>query len=370
MGCCGRVRGNPEMERQEPCFLVRCKKKRCTKNSVRPPFLPRPPRRLQSSTPSATSTPASSVAAVEKQPPPAKKSKMRIGERGGAALRAAPRASNSSRFGSVSPLAAMGVSGGGAPSNLANGGAGVAASGGTPRAAAGTHSTLCVAPSAAGDASQARPFRAPRRAEPRARTTTLPPHRRTPAERTGSVRAPTTPRKPHLYKICKGGIQLTRTRPHLGGSLCRARGKGRRSRENDDAPPHRRTAHRAHWVRARAPPRLEEPTYALFAHLQGRVHPQLVVRLSLLLKQTTIKCTHAACPPPRGTGGTNPPLEAHTPRTHRGGRMPGRASRAASRGKPRTASGLGRLPHHSKVTLSVTLRVTPFYWCTGVARLM
>ena len=26
MGCCGRVRGNPEMERQEPCFLVRCKK--------------------------------------------------------------------------------------------------------------------------------------------------------------------------------------------------------------------------------------------------------------------------------------------------------------------------------------------------------
>ena len=259
-----------------------------------------------------------------------------------------------------------GLAGGGAPSNLANGGAGVAASGGTPRAAAGTHSTLCVAPSAAGDASQARPFRAPRRAEPRARTTTLPPHRRTPAERTGSVRAPTTPRKPHLYKICKGGIQLTRTRPHLGGSLCRARGKGRRSRENDDAPPHRRTAHRAHWVRARAPPRLEEPTYALFAHLQGRVHPQLVVRLSLLLKQTTIKCTHAACPPPRGTGGTNPPLEAHTPRTHRGGRMPGRASRAASRGKPRTASGLGRLPHHSKVTLSVTLRVTPFYWCNGL----
>ena len=48
MGCCGRVRGNPEMERQEPCFLVRCKKKRCTKNSVRPPFLPRPPRRRAS----------------------------------------------------------------------------------------------------------------------------------------------------------------------------------------------------------------------------------------------------------------------------------------------------------------------------------
>ena len=36
------------MERQEPCFLVRCKKKRCTKNSVRPPFLPRPPRRRAS----------------------------------------------------------------------------------------------------------------------------------------------------------------------------------------------------------------------------------------------------------------------------------------------------------------------------------
>ena len=61
-------------------------------------------------------------------------------------------------------------------------------------------------------------------------------------------------------------------------------------------------------------------------------------------KKTTIKCTRAAWLPPRGTGGTNPSLEEHTPRTHRGGRMPGRASRAASRGKPRTVSGLGRLP--------------------------
>ena len=36
------------MERQEPCFLVRCKKNGAHKNSVRPPFLPRPPRRRAS----------------------------------------------------------------------------------------------------------------------------------------------------------------------------------------------------------------------------------------------------------------------------------------------------------------------------------
>ena len=47
MGCCGRVRGNPEMERQEPCFLVRCKKK-TVHNYCPSPFLPRPPRRRAS----------------------------------------------------------------------------------------------------------------------------------------------------------------------------------------------------------------------------------------------------------------------------------------------------------------------------------
>ena len=84
---------------------------------------------------------------------------------------------------------------------------GVAASGGTSRAAAGTHSTLCVAPSAAGDASQARPFRAPRRAEPRAkgrrgtpRTAARPP------SAPGPARAPTTPRRSHLSTRWKGGI--------------------------------------------------------------------------------------------------------------------------------------------------------------------
>ena len=49
MGCCGRVRGNPEMERQEPCFFSTVQKKTVhKKNSVRPPFLPRPPRRRAS----------------------------------------------------------------------------------------------------------------------------------------------------------------------------------------------------------------------------------------------------------------------------------------------------------------------------------
>ena len=62
------------------------------------------------------------------------------------------------------------------------------------------------------------------------------------------------------------------------------------------------------------------------------------------LKKSSIKCTRAAWLPPRDTGGTNPSSMERTPRMHRGGRMPGRASHAASRGKPRTASGLGRLP--------------------------
>ena len=62
---------------------------------------------------------------------------------------------------------------------------GAAASGGTPRAAAGTHSTLCVAPSAAGNASQAgrsEPLDALSLAQRQARDA---PHRRTPTERTG-----------------------------------------------------------------------------------------------------------------------------------------------------------------------------------------
>ena len=62
---------------------------------------------------------------------------------------------------------------------------GVATSGGAPRAAAGAHSTLCVAHSAAGNASQAgrsEPLDALSLAQRQARDA---PHRRTPTERTG-----------------------------------------------------------------------------------------------------------------------------------------------------------------------------------------
>ena len=76
------------------------------------------------------------------------------------------------------------------------------------------------------------------------------------------------------------------------------------------------------------------------------------------LKKSIIKCTRATWLPPRDTGGTNPSSMERTPRMHRGGRMPGRASRAASRGKPRTASGLGRLPRRRSAPASQRPRCT------------
>jgi len=147
---------------------------------------------------------------------------------------------------------------------------GAATSGGAPpRAAAGTCSTPCVSPSAATNAAQAS------RSEPPSTRLSLaqgqmgdapaPPHARR-AHRARARARPASKMQGSHFRATFGS-QLTRT--PTAAVLCRARARDSARARTTTPPPHRRPARRAHWARVRAPPRLEDATYALSSYLSG-----------------------------------------------------------------------------------------------------